>query len=331
MSPQAPSTAAVPDISICVVTYNHEHLIRQCLQSLVDQHTRRSLEIIVGEDCSTDGTRRIVQEFADKYPGIIKPLLHEKNKGMIGNYLSVHRSATGKYICHCDGDDFWEPGKVELQAQFLDNEPDCVAVLSNSYVINEQGERIGVFSEHVRRKFDLAYLIRDGNFLHHSTMMYRAEMRSVMFPPLPEFIDYHIYILLARQGKLGYIDEYLASYRTQSASSVIRNDNERIRRLNWQALAEVKPSDAPLDVIRKADAKFLAGAFYQALRSRRFDLYPKWIELAGQRPGTRSTVPLQLQATALMAGSILGKVAHRLRTKLHAAPASNRVFYPKQP
>ena len=68
-------------VSVCVVTYNQEKYIAECLDSLVSQETDFKFEIIVGEDCSTDGTRAIVQQYVDKYPDIVKPIFHDQNVG----------------------------------------------------------------------------------------------------------------------------------------------------------------------------------------------------------------------------------------------------------
>jgi cellulose synthase/poly-beta-1,6-N-acetylglucosamine synthase-like glycosyltransferase len=70
-----------PKVSVCVVTYNQEKYIGQCLQSVVDQETDFDFEVLVADDCSTDGTRLILHEFANKYPGIVKPILSEVNVG----------------------------------------------------------------------------------------------------------------------------------------------------------------------------------------------------------------------------------------------------------
>ena len=96
-----------PKVSVCVVTYNQKKYIRQCLQSIVDQEADFDFEVIVGDDCSEDGTREIVQEFVERYPGLVKAVLHEKNVGIVVNYRSVHDLARGEYIAHCDGDDLW--------------------------------------------------------------------------------------------------------------------------------------------------------------------------------------------------------------------------------
>jgi len=66
-------------VSVCVVTYNQEKYIAQCLDSLISQKTNFNFEIIVGEDCSTDSTRAIVQKYVDQYPDLVIPLFYEKN------------------------------------------------------------------------------------------------------------------------------------------------------------------------------------------------------------------------------------------------------------
>lgn len=93
-------------VSVCVVTYNQENYLVECLESLVKQQTNFKFEIIIGEDCSTDNTRTIVQSYAEKYPNLIIPLFHEKNIGPFDNIKEVYRKAQGKYIAHMDGDDF---------------------------------------------------------------------------------------------------------------------------------------------------------------------------------------------------------------------------------
>jgi glycosyltransferase involved in cell wall biosynthesis len=315
-------------VSVCVITYNHETFIRQCLQSLVDQRTSFGFEIVVGEDGSTDGTRGIVQEFAAAHPELVRPLLRERNIGAMANFLDVHRAARGEYVCHCDGDDLWEPDKLEQQVRFMDAHPECSAVFTNSHVISEHGECVGVFSSGVPESFDIAYLIRDGNFLHHSSMMYRREWQDRIFPPAAEFIDFHVYILLARLGRLGYIDRRLTSYRASSPASVIRSDNGRIRRCGWEALREVTPAEAPRHSIRRADATFLADAAYQSLRSGRPGRYLAWLALVRQR-GDASLLVTQWSALGILAASISRKLVFHVRVRLGLASAASRVFYPK--
>jgi glycosyltransferase involved in cell wall biosynthesis len=111
-----------PLVSVAVVTYNHGNYIRQCLEGVIMQQTNFLFEIIVGEDCSTDDTRMVVQEFENKYPDIIKPIYHAKNVGGARNaYEFCYPKLSGKYIAVCEGDDFWtDPLKLQKQIDFLE-------------------------------------------------------------------------------------------------------------------------------------------------------------------------------------------------------------------
>ena len=106
--------------SVAVITYNQEKYIAQTLDSIINQRHNYSYEIVVGDDCSSDGTREIVRQYAEKYPEIVKPIFNEKNLGIIKNYFNVISHCSGKYIMECAGDDFWLPGKVELQIPFYE-------------------------------------------------------------------------------------------------------------------------------------------------------------------------------------------------------------------
>ena len=85
------------------------------------QKTDFPIELIIGEDCSTDSTRKIVLEYAEKYPDIIRPLLPESNLGMMKNFNKTMEAAKGKYIAICEGDDYWTgPFKLQKQVDFLE-------------------------------------------------------------------------------------------------------------------------------------------------------------------------------------------------------------------
>jgi glycosyltransferase involved in cell wall biosynthesis len=207
-----------PKVSVCVITYNQEKYIRQCLQSIVDQETDFDFEIIVGEDCSTDGTKAIVQEFAERYPEVVKPIYQSKNiDGGVHNFLSVHAAATGEYIAHVDGDDYCLPGKLQSQVKVLDGDINCNIVFHRmlemqiSGVLNE-----GPYFENsdiCSYRFDRSALLRFVAVGAHSSKMYRKSLRSY---PLPNFAvtDYFTNVEQVGQGYARFVgSESLGVYR----------------------------------------------------------------------------------------------------------------------
>lgn len=132
---------SVPLVSIAIITYNHEKYIRQCLEGVMMQKTDFVFDVIVGEDCSTDGTRAVIREFEKKYPGIIKPIYHEKNVGAQRNaYEFCLPALKGKYIALCEGDDFWtDPNKLQKQVSFLEKNTNNILCYHPITIIDEQG------------------------------------------------------------------------------------------------------------------------------------------------------------------------------------------------
>ncbi len=203
-------------VSVCVVTYNQEKYIRHCLQSIIDQETDFSFEVIVGDDCSTDKTREIVQEFAEKYPDIIKPLFHEKNGGGNNNYLSVHGAATGTYIAHVDGDDYLLPGKLQMQAECLDNNPICNIVWHAMEIIDVRTDSIrydympkGLYPNGGFTRGDLLAI---GSVGCHSSKMYRNSCKDRLETDI-RFIDFYTDIKHIGDGRGMFINSVLGGYR----------------------------------------------------------------------------------------------------------------------
>jgi glycosyltransferase involved in cell wall biosynthesis len=115
-----------PPVSVLVTAYNHEKFIAQALDSILGQSVDFDYEIILGEDCSTDTTRLIVQDYQRRYPSRIRLVLPERNLGGNGNALSalIFPLARGKYIAQLDGDDYWlGRDKLRRQVEYLARYP----------------------------------------------------------------------------------------------------------------------------------------------------------------------------------------------------------------
>jgi glycosyltransferase involved in cell wall biosynthesis len=176
-----------PKVSVCVITYNQEKYIRQCLQSIVDQETNFDFEIIVGEDYSTDGTRAIVKEFEDRYPGIIKPIYQAKNiDGGSHNFLTVHAAAIGEYIAHIDGDDYCLPGKLKAQVALLDKDPQCSIVFHRLLGMKPSGALVEGALLNIKNieeyKFSRGMILQFIAIGGHSSKMYRKINRDYEIP-----------------------------------------------------------------------------------------------------------------------------------------------------
>ena len=132
-----------PLVSVVMTTYNHEPYIAQAIEGVLSQETDFPMELIIGEDCSTDRTREIVLEFQRRYPEMIRVLLSEKNVGMHENFRRTALAARGKYMAFCEGDDWWHRrDKLKIQIPFFRADNSLVCVAGDVRHISAQGQLI---------------------------------------------------------------------------------------------------------------------------------------------------------------------------------------------
>lgn len=239
-----------PKVSVCVMAYNQEKYIRQCLQSLVDQQTDFEFEVIVSDDCSTDGTTAIVYEFAEKYKSIVRAIVHDSNIGPYKNYQYVHQQAIGEYVAHIDGDDYALPGKLAAQVFILDQYPDVA--LSTHAVIVEGTARVMGNSNGLPETGSIFDLLTLGTYFVNSSSMYRR-INSFSHDNDKEIIDYYCHIEHASKGKINLIKTPLGAYRWHPAG-VSKNPNyqERIERSYEMAFDRALELNIPSDVVEIA-------------------------------------------------------------------------------
>lgn len=133
-----------PLVSIVCPTYNHETFITRTLDSFLAQNTNFPIEVLVHDDASTDGTARILADYAARYPGVIRPFYQAVNQFQQGRECipEIFKEARGRYIAYCEGDDYWtDPAKLQIQADFLESHPDHVLTYHDAMAFDINGER----------------------------------------------------------------------------------------------------------------------------------------------------------------------------------------------
>jgi glycosyltransferase involved in cell wall biosynthesis len=206
-----------------MLTYNHEAWIAQAIESALAQSTPFPVEILVADDCSTDGTRSIVGEYARRHPGRIRTFLPERNLGVAGIWLQAARRCRGEYVAILEGDDYWtSPEKLARQAALLDSHRDWVSCFHGATLFDDE-ERFPsrpatpAFDSHV---FELDDVVR-ACFIPFLTVMFRRAALA----RVPEWIfayawfDWLFHIHCARQGRIGHFEDDLAAYRVHGGGN----------------------------------------------------------------------------------------------------------------
>jgi len=186
-------------------TYNHEAYVSQALDSALTQRAGFEYEIVVGDDCSQDGTRTILGACRDKHPGRVRLLLHSQRVGVGPNVYEVLTACRGEYVALLDGDDYWtSPDKLRRQVEFLDAHPEYT-VCCHPVRMYEQDTRTftGVWGENPEplRTFTLADFFAGRFYPKTSSIVYRASAFQV-----PAWIAQVLncdYVLIALGGDQG--------------------------------------------------------------------------------------------------------------------------------
>jgi len=205
-------------VSVLVMTYNHASFIAQALDSVLMQEINFDYEILISEDCSTDGTREIVIDYQKKIPGKIRLLLSEQNIHSNAVVARGIHAAKGKYIALLDGDDYWtSPHKLQKQVDFLDNHSECSMCFHNAQVFYEDGsQEPWNWTPANQKEFSTLEDLWMGNFIATCSTMFRKGL----FGDVPDWYDsffpitdWPLYILNAEHGTIGYINEVMGAYR----------------------------------------------------------------------------------------------------------------------
>ncbi len=130
-----------PLLSVALITYNHGPYLRCCLESILSQKTDFPFEIVVGEDCSTDNTREILDEYKARFPEKIRLLYRDKNLGRPTlNVYQTSMACRGEFIAYIEGDDYWtDETKLHTQVDFLLGHPEYAAVTHSAVLVDEAG------------------------------------------------------------------------------------------------------------------------------------------------------------------------------------------------
>lgn len=216
-------------VSVCMITYNHETFIREAIEGVLMQKITFPIELIIGEDCSTDNTRKIVLEYAEKYPEIIRPILPEINLGMMKNFIKTMEASKGKYIALCEGDDYWtDPYKLQKQVDILEANENIVAVATNAAVCDFNGntiqkEKIVISPDNKDGAYNLHEFFSKGIQYPTLTVVFRnREMdfikSKMQYLSNPFLGDWTLWVLLHTLGDFYFINQVTASYRVNPNS-----------------------------------------------------------------------------------------------------------------
>ena len=124
-------------ISVVIPSYNRADVVGQAIDSILGQKVAADIEIIIGDDCSTDHARDVLLDYQKRFPDIIRLIFHEQNLGLGANWATCVKACQGQYICNCDNDDFWhDPDKLQVQLDYMESHPHSNVLITNHRTFN---------------------------------------------------------------------------------------------------------------------------------------------------------------------------------------------------
>lgn len=233
---------SAPLVSVKMITYNHVPYIRKAIEGVLQQKVDFSFELVIGEDCSTDGTREIVFDYQKKYPDIIKVITSEKNVGARQNSLRTAEACEGKYIAFCEGDDFWHrKDKLKLQVDILESHPEYGLVYSDYDLHNvSKGKTITDYCKKVKgitiQTPDINDILADKSGLITCTITARKELMQRIIEADPflhksshfKMGDTQLWAEISLYSKLYRINDSLATHNIFPESATNSKDKRKI-------------------------------------------------------------------------------------------------------
>ncbi len=209
-------------LSVLIITYNHERFVAQAIESVLAQRVNFDYDIVIGEDCSTDGTRAVIQEFQRRYPERIVAFFRERNVGGLRNLEATLPACRGQYLAILEGDDYWTcPNKLQRQVEFLDSHPKYAISCHRVRFLDETGSgQAGSHPPHPAGSYTIEDLLR-GNFVMTGSAVVRRDLVALLPPSFSDLKagDWARSVLTARHGTIELMDDIMAVYRLHAGGA----------------------------------------------------------------------------------------------------------------
>jgi len=211
-----------PKVSVIMPAYEHAAFVGAAMDSVFSQ-TFRDIELVVGDDGSTDGTRNVIHQRAGRAPVPVKVIDAGIHRGASVLMNELWNAASGEYVAVLNSDDAFHPEKLERQLAFMEENPRLTASFTWAEIVDEAGNPLNA-SSYPGNLFDqpnrsraqwLRKLFFEGNCLCHPTLLARRKnFRYRLDPRLCKLPDYELWTrILAAGEEIAVLPERLTRFR----------------------------------------------------------------------------------------------------------------------
>lgn len=221
-----------PLVSVIIPAYNAEKYLSQAIESILNQ-TFRDFELIIIDDCSTDGTGQIINDYLKLDKRIIA--LRNKNNLKLSRVLNRGiKIARGKYLARMDADDVSFPERLEKQVAFMEANPEVGVSGGTMVITNASGKVTGERNYHTTDEKIRKKIFRYNPFCHPAVIIRKSVLKKAGlynhdFNPTE---DYELYFRIGLQAKFANLTDKLIKYRVVSDSMT----NKGLRAMEFKTI-----------------------------------------------------------------------------------------------
>ena len=220
-------------ISVLVCTYNQEKYLAQALDSVLMQQCDEPFEILIGDDCSTDSTSQIADDYQLRNPNIIRVIRPDNNGGASLNFIRLVKEALGECLFICDGDDFWlQDDALQKRLDVFRANPDVGMICAKAKCyIQEKGVYQGTLG--YAGAENLMTMLRDNRDVAAPTIAFRRDLMLRCIADSKWYIDQNWFYdsvmayWFAYNSAIKFIDEELSAYRVLANSACHADSPEK--------------------------------------------------------------------------------------------------------
>lgn len=282
-----------PSVSVVITCFNLERYIEECIESVLLQQYEGKVNILIGDDASSDDSVDIIEKLSKQYSSI-KLIKRLENIGTAANVIDLYRRVEDEYIIHLDGDDVMLAGRINHTVLYLEKHDDTdIVCVELKRFDDDTGETCGHhYQDHYQRKnfdqgFNLSTLIEYGSFILPSSITFRARLTTSLELNTKIIVidDYFRHLqLMSKAGKGIVLFDPLTLYRVRKSSSTGLMEVDISRRL--QALNDMVLARKELIITGVVDKvivnRGISGEFFAAslffLRNRDYPSFQKYIK-----------------------------------------------------
>jgi glycosyltransferase involved in cell wall biosynthesis len=303
-------------VSVIMPCFNHGRFVEESVQGVLGQ-SHRDLELLIVDDCSSDGSWEAVCDLAQQDERI-KPIRNDSNRGVSFTRNVGLAAAKGEFIAFCDADDVWAEEKLQIQIAFLMSAPAFDVAYADSILVDTGGVALGgLFSSRfpppARASGDIFHELLKGNFINTQTVVMRRTCLGVgVFDQNLRVVeDWAYWIRIARRHQFGYIRQPLGKYRVHGSATCVANPRSYFVS-RYKVHRRVLESYPELPAFTKARLAFNMGADLCHLDKRREGRRLLWKSLAYASADARA-VPIACRALRRLVLPNAGITGSRLR------------------